>query len=242
MAQSNDQEEKKKLYIFSGDRRVCYDDHGSFVCDSPNLFCGSSGSVRTGLTGVRSGPEPRAHERASIGETAVAIFHHGYSRRVAGVIRLCHRYSFYSFNAEKFNSFYSKINEWPHCYTACTSKLNKLRDLLLHFLLIRCFRRRASWSNSNDSLWHCQSCEQNVGLINLQLSTTNHIWFKKKKKYSEHSADDFLTEHCIKGHKINQPSWHKLGNFRPTISELRMQAINQILLRWCPSRFLYSWI
>ena len=57
----------------------------------------------------------RAHERASIGETAVAIFHHGYSRRVAGVIRLCHRYSFYSFNAEKFNSFYSKINEWPHC-------------------------------------------------------------------------------------------------------------------------------
>ena len=56
-----------------------------------------------------------AHERASIGETAVAIFHHGYSRRVAGVIRLCHRYSFYSFNAEKFNSFYSKINEWPQC-------------------------------------------------------------------------------------------------------------------------------
>ena len=48
-----------------------------------------------------------------VGETAVAIFHHGYSRRVAGVIRLCHRYSFYSFNAEKFNSFYSKINEWP---------------------------------------------------------------------------------------------------------------------------------
>ena len=45
----------------------------------------------------------------------VAIFHHGYSRRVAGVIRLCHRYSFYSFNAEKFNSFYSIINEWPQC-------------------------------------------------------------------------------------------------------------------------------
>ena len=44
----------------------------------------------------------------------VAIFHHGYSRRVAGVIRLCHRYSFHSFNAEKFNSFYSIINEWPH--------------------------------------------------------------------------------------------------------------------------------
>ena len=36
---------------------------------------------------------------------------------MAGVIRLCHRYSFYSFNAEKFNSFYSKINEWPHCDT-----------------------------------------------------------------------------------------------------------------------------
>ena len=44
----------------------------------------------------------------------VAIFHHGYSERVAGVIRLCHCYSFYSFNAEKFNSFYSIINEWPH--------------------------------------------------------------------------------------------------------------------------------
>ena len=45
------------------------------------------------------------------------FFYHGYSRGVAGVIQLCHRYSFYSFNAEKFNSFYSIINEWPHCWT-----------------------------------------------------------------------------------------------------------------------------
>ena len=52
----------------------------------------------------------------------VAIFHHGYSRRVAGVIRLCHRYSFHSFNAEKFNSFYSKIHEWPQC--ACLLLIN----------------------------------------------------------------------------------------------------------------------
>ena len=44
-----------------------------------------------------------------------AIFHHAYSRRVTGVIRLCHPYLFYSFKAEKFNSFYSKNNEWPHC-------------------------------------------------------------------------------------------------------------------------------
>ena len=29
--------------------------------DSPNLFRGASGSVRTGLTGVRSEPEPRTH-------------------------------------------------------------------------------------------------------------------------------------------------------------------------------------
>ena len=35
----------------------------------------------------------------------VAIFHHGYSRRAAGVIRICHHYSFYSFNAE--NSIHS---------------------------------------------------------------------------------------------------------------------------------------
>ena len=46
---------------FSGDRRFCYDNHGSFVCDSPNLFCGPSGSVRTGLTGVRSEPGHRTH-------------------------------------------------------------------------------------------------------------------------------------------------------------------------------------
>ena len=50
-----------QLYSFSGDRRFCYDNHGSFVYDSPNLFCGPSGSVRTGLTGVRSEPEHRTH-------------------------------------------------------------------------------------------------------------------------------------------------------------------------------------
>ena len=49
------------LYSFSGDRRFCYDNHGSFVYDSPNLFCGPSGSVRTGLTGVRSKPGHRTH-------------------------------------------------------------------------------------------------------------------------------------------------------------------------------------
>ena len=49
----------------------------------------------------------------------VAIFHHGYSTRVAGVIRLCHRYSFYSFAAEKFNSYYSRINEWPQYGKSC---------------------------------------------------------------------------------------------------------------------------
>ena len=50
-----------QLYSFSGDRRFCYDNHGSFVYDSPNLFCGPSGSVRTGLTGVRSEPGHRTH-------------------------------------------------------------------------------------------------------------------------------------------------------------------------------------
>ena len=74
----------------------------------------------------------RAHERASIGETAVAIFHHGYSRRVAGVIRFCHRYSFYSFNAEKFNSFYSKINEWPQCVKCGSSKVSIISDQYSH--------------------------------------------------------------------------------------------------------------
>ena len=48
-------------YSFSGVRRACYDNHGSFVSDSPNLFCGPSASVRTGLTRVRSEPEPRTH-------------------------------------------------------------------------------------------------------------------------------------------------------------------------------------
>ena len=50
-----------QLYSFSGDRRFCHDNHGSFVYDSPNLFCGPSGSVRTGLTGVRSEPGHRTH-------------------------------------------------------------------------------------------------------------------------------------------------------------------------------------
>ena len=50
-----------QLYSFSGIRRFCYDNHGSFVYDSPNLFCGPSGSVRTGLTGVRSEPGHRTH-------------------------------------------------------------------------------------------------------------------------------------------------------------------------------------
>ena len=50
-----------QLYSFSGDRRFCYHNHGSFVYDSPNLFCGPSGSVRTGLTGVRFEPGHRTH-------------------------------------------------------------------------------------------------------------------------------------------------------------------------------------
>ena len=59
----------------------------------------------------------RAHERASIGETAVAIFHHGYSRRVAGVIRFCHRYSFYSFNAENSIHSIQKLMNGPTVMT-----------------------------------------------------------------------------------------------------------------------------
>ena len=52
-----------QLYRFSGDRRVCYDNHGLFVYDSPNLFCGPPVSLRTGLvpTGLRSEPRPRTH-------------------------------------------------------------------------------------------------------------------------------------------------------------------------------------
>ena len=50
-----------QLCSFSSDRRVCHDNHGLFVYDSPNLFGGPSGSVRTGLTGVRSEPGPRTH-------------------------------------------------------------------------------------------------------------------------------------------------------------------------------------
>ena len=43
-----------QLYSFSGDRRFCYDNHGSFVHDSPNLFCGPSGSDRTHGSPVRT--------------------------------------------------------------------------------------------------------------------------------------------------------------------------------------------
>ena len=46
---------------FSGVGRFCCDNHGSFVYDSPNLFCGPSGLARTGLTGVRSEPGHRTH-------------------------------------------------------------------------------------------------------------------------------------------------------------------------------------
>ena len=46
---------------FFGRSSFCHDNHGSFVYDSPNLFCGPSGSVRTGLTGVRSEPGHRTH-------------------------------------------------------------------------------------------------------------------------------------------------------------------------------------
>ena len=56
-----------QLYSFSGDRRFCYDNHGSFVYDSPNLFSGPSGSVRTGLTAVRSEPGHRTHLTSLIG-------------------------------------------------------------------------------------------------------------------------------------------------------------------------------
>ena len=50
-----------QLYSFSGDRRFYYDNHGSVIYDSPNLFCGPSGSVRTRLTAVRSEPGHRIH-------------------------------------------------------------------------------------------------------------------------------------------------------------------------------------
>ena len=50
-----------QLYSFSGYRRVRYDNHGSFVYDSPNLFCCPSGSVRTGLPWVWSEPKLRTH-------------------------------------------------------------------------------------------------------------------------------------------------------------------------------------
>ena len=50
-----------RLYSFSSDRRVCYDNYGSFVYDSPNLFCCPLRSVRTGLTGLLSEPGPQTH-------------------------------------------------------------------------------------------------------------------------------------------------------------------------------------
>ena len=59
-----------QLYSFSGDRRFCSDNHGSFVYDSPNLFCGPSGSVRTGLTGVWSEPGHRTHLTSLLTEFA----------------------------------------------------------------------------------------------------------------------------------------------------------------------------
>ena len=43
-----------QLCNFPCDGRVCYDNHCSFVYDSPDLFCCPSDAVRTGLTGVRS--------------------------------------------------------------------------------------------------------------------------------------------------------------------------------------------
>ena len=37
-----------QLYSYSGNRRVCYDNHGSFVYVSPNLYCGPFFQVRFG--------------------------------------------------------------------------------------------------------------------------------------------------------------------------------------------------
>ena len=47
-----------ELYSFSGNGRVCYDNHSSFVYDSPNLFCGPPDSVwnRTPVSQVRTRP------------------------------------------------------------------------------------------------------------------------------------------------------------------------------------------
>ena len=50
-----------QLNGFLDTRRVCYDNYGSFVYDSPNLFCGPSGSIRPGLTRVRAEPRPWTH-------------------------------------------------------------------------------------------------------------------------------------------------------------------------------------
>ena len=62
---------------FSGDRRFCYGNHGSFVYDSPNLFCGPSGSVRTGLTGVRSEPGHRTHLTSLLSKSVPVIPRYG---------------------------------------------------------------------------------------------------------------------------------------------------------------------
>ena len=45
----------------------------------------------------------------------VAILSPWLFNRHGSVIRKLLHYSLYSFNAEKFNSFYSKINEWAQC-------------------------------------------------------------------------------------------------------------------------------
>ena len=58
-----------QLYSSWSHRRFCYDNHGSFVYDSSNLFCGPSGSVRTGLTAVRSEPGHRTHLTSLLSET-----------------------------------------------------------------------------------------------------------------------------------------------------------------------------
>ena len=72
-----------QLYSFSGDRRFCYDNHGSFVYDSPNLFCGPSGSVRTGLTAVRSESGHRTHL------TSLICRSRSSGQRAQGSVRRC---------------------------------------------------------------------------------------------------------------------------------------------------------
>ena len=57
-----------------------YDNHGSFVYDSPNLFGGPSGSVRTGFTGVWSEPGHQTHLTSLILEMRVIICFNGRFR------------------------------------------------------------------------------------------------------------------------------------------------------------------